>query len=245
MGTRILVVDDEPAICRMVGAVLNTIGFETESITDSTMAEMVLRAEKFDAVFIDARMPEPSGVELVRRLRQHGYNQNTPVVMMTGDTEPALLAQAFEAGTNYFLFKPVDRRKLERILRASQFAVDREKRRYQRICVHLDVQVECKHQRLQGRTIDLSMGGVLLEVNDVFPLGSAVRIDVRLCPNAPTFRASGRVVRLLEINRMGIQFDPLDSAETERLQEFLLPYFIQQPETEELERPASACGARA
>ena len=226
MGTRILVVDDDPAICRMVHAALDSMGVNAETMVDSAMAETVLQAEKFDAIFVDARMPSLSGLDLIRNIRDRGFNQNTPVVMMTGDTEPSLLAQAFEAGTNYFLFKPVDRRKLQRILRASQFTIEREKRRYQRVKAELPIQVEFKHQRLQGFTSDLSLGGTLVHGEDVFPIGSHVRLDIRTTPGRPTFRASGRVVRLMEINYMGIQFDPLEHAEMERLQEFLLPYLL-------------------
>ncbi len=230
-AARILIIDDEPAVCRMVSAVLGSIGMQPEAISDSSAAETLLQAEKFDAIFVDARMPEPSGVELVRRLRSRGYNQNTPVVMMTGDTEPALLAQAFEAGTNYFLFKPVDRRKLQRILRASQFTIERERRRYQRVNVELAAQAECQHRKLACRTLDLSMGGALLEGDDVFPIGSRLRLEIQLHPNSAAFRASGYVVRLMEINRMGLQFDCLESAEAERLQDFLLPYFFPEEET--------------
>jgi len=226
MSTRILIVDDEPAVCRMVTAVLHSLGIESEALCDSAMAETLLLAEKFDAVFIDARMPAPSGLDLVRLIRNKGYNQNTPIVMMTGDTESALLSQAFEAGTNFFLFKPVDRAKLQRILRASQFTIEREKRRYQRVEVELPVQLECNHRLLKGTTTDLSLGGTLVQGEDVFPLGSQVRIDIRTAPGVPNFRASGRVVRLMEINYMGVQFDHLEQAEMERLQEFLLPYVL-------------------
>jgi len=226
MSTRILIVDDEPAVGRMVTAVLDSLGIESEALCDSASAETLLLAEKFDAVFVDARMPAPSGLDLVRHIRNRGYNQNTPIVMMTGDTEPALLAQAFEAGTNFFLFKPVDRTKLQRILRASQFTIEREKRRYQRIAAELPIQVECNHRLLKGNTTDISLGGALVQAEDVFPLGSHVRIDIRTAPGMPTFRASGRVVRLMEINFMGVQFDPLEQAESERLQEFLLPYVL-------------------
>lgn len=232
MTTRILVVDDEVACCRMVGAVLGSMGVEVETISDSSLAEVVLQAEKFDAVFLDARMPAPNGVDLVRRMRMRGFNQSTPVVMMTGGTEPALLAQAFEAGTNFFLFKPVDRRKLQRIIRASQFTVEREKRRYHRVNAELPTRAECNQRRLKGVTEDISLGGVLIRAEDVFPMGSLVRLDIQATPGAPAFRASGRVVRLMEINRMGIQFDPLEQAEAERLQEFLLPYFLAETEGE-------------
>ena len=232
MGTRILVVDDEPAICRMIYAALDSMGVEAETMSDSAVAETVLQAEKFDAVFVDARMPEVSGLALIRSIRNRGFNQNTPIVMMTGDTDPSLLAQAFEAGTNYFLFKPVDRRKLQRILRASQFSIDREKRRYQRVKAHLPIQVEFNHERLKGFTADISLGGAMVQADDVFPMGSHVRLDIQTSPGAPTFRASGRVVRLMEINNMGIQFDPLEHGEMERLQDFLLPFLLAESDGE-------------
>ena len=226
MSTRVLVVDDEPAVCRMVQTVLESMGVESETLCDSAQAEVAVQSQKFDAIFVDARMPAPDGLQLVRKIRRSGYNQSTPVVMMTGYSEPALLAQAFEAGTNYFLFKPVDRAKLQKIIRASEFTIAREKRRYQRISASLPAKLECKGQTLKGHTIDVSLGGALIQAEDVFPIGSRVRLDIELAPGAPTFRATGYVVRLLEISSMGVQFESLESAESERLQEFLLPYFL-------------------
>ena len=92
MSTRVLVVDDEPAVCRMVQTVLESMGVESETLCDSAQAEVAVQSQKFDAIFVDARMPAPDGLQLVRKIRRSGYNQSTPVVMMTGFGEDELAA---------------------------------------------------------------------------------------------------------------------------------------------------------
>jgi PleD family two-component response regulator len=71
----------------------------------------------------------PDGIELARQMRHSGLNQNTPIVIITGEKDSGLMARAFQAGANLFLFKPVDRMKLLRILRIIQEPIERERQR--------------------------------------------------------------------------------------------------------------------
>ena len=112
--TRILVVDDEPALCELVEAVLQGAGMEAHSVSSSEQAIERLLKQKYDAVFLDVWMPAPDGFEVAQRMRASGFNQKTPLVMITGDADPGVLKRGFESGANYFLFKPIDRRGLLR-----------------------------------------------------------------------------------------------------------------------------------
>ena len=69
MPSKVLVVEDDPALCEFIQEVLNSEEMETYGVTDSTQAAARLRAEKFDAVFLDIRMPPPDGIELARLMR--------------------------------------------------------------------------------------------------------------------------------------------------------------------------------
>jgi PleD family two-component response regulator len=62
-------------------------------------------------------MPAPDGMALTQQMRSTELNRSTPIVIITGEKDSGVMARAFQAGANLFLFKPVDRIKLLRIIR--------------------------------------------------------------------------------------------------------------------------------
>jgi chemotaxis family two-component system response regulator PixG len=131
MPTKVLIVEDSPELCELIREVLIADGIEARGMTDSRQAAKCLIEEKFEGVFLDVHMPPPDGIELAKQMRHSGINQSTPIVIITGEKDPGLMARAFQAGANLFLFKPVDRMKLLRILRIIQDPMEREKQRSQ------------------------------------------------------------------------------------------------------------------
>jgi CheY-like chemotaxis protein len=117
---RALVVDDEQASCDIICEVLKAAGLEPVALTRSSDAVPKLLEEKFDLVLLDFRMPSPDGLELARRLRKQGFNKQTPVILMSDDQKTTAVANAFEAGASFFLYKPIDRGRLLKLLRASR-----------------------------------------------------------------------------------------------------------------------------
>ncbi len=132
MPIKILVVDDDPITCELIEEVLSSVGIEAHTLTDSNPAAARLKEEKFDAAFLDLRMPPPDGIELVRRMRASGINQKTLIVMITGEQDRAFLTRAFQLGANFVLFKPIDRHSLMRLIRATQGPIERERERFSR-----------------------------------------------------------------------------------------------------------------
>ena len=119
LETRMLVVDDDPTVCELVQEVLALAGIESLSLTSSKKAATHLAQEKFGAVFLDVRMPAPDGIELARQIRSSGLNRMTPIVVITGEEDRNILARAFEAGASFFLFKPIDRQRMLRLIRVT------------------------------------------------------------------------------------------------------------------------------
>jgi CheY-like chemotaxis protein len=219
-------------LCELISTVLASEGMEVHTASVSGDALARLRKEKFDAVFLDVHMPAPSGIELAQAMRAGGFNVKTPIVMITGDGDPSVLRRGFESGANFFLFKPVDRRGLLRLARATQGSIQHEKRRFQRVAVRCKALVESGGDRLQGETLDISMGGVLVEAASIFDVGAKVDLQLHIGGPKP-LGARGRVVRVQD-NRMGIVLDNLGAAESARLQEFLLPHILSAIEQQSL-----------
>ncbi|MFY9528997.1 MAG: response regulator [Candidatus Acidiferrales bacterium] len=226
MLNKVLVVEDDPITCELIHEVLSSAEIEAHAVTDSAQAAARLRENKFDAVFLDVHMPPPDGIELARQMRASRLNQKTVIVMITGEEDRGVLARAFQVGANFFLFKPVDRQVLLRLMRVTQGPIDRERRRFTRVNINRRVSMEMGEDRLQGTTLDASVNGMLVQASRVFPVGSAVQISLELDPGKSALHATARVVRLIGNDRMGLELENVRPAESERLQEFLLPLIL-------------------
>ncbi|GLI07739.1 DNA-binding response regulator [Paenibacillus tyrfis] len=106
---KILVVDDDPHIRRLVKMIMRGEGFEVLEAADGARAMRALEATKADLVILDIMMPGMDGWELCRELREH---YDLPLLMLTalGDTEQKV--KGFDLGTDDYLVKPFESREL-------------------------------------------------------------------------------------------------------------------------------------
>ena len=106
MSPRILLVDDEANIRRMVGALLQSEGFETAEAANGTAALAAVEEVAPDAVLLDLMMPAgPDGLVTLERLKQRA--PHVPVVMMSGKANLADAVRATKLGAFQFLEKPL------------------------------------------------------------------------------------------------------------------------------------------
>ena len=220
-----LVVDDDLATCELIQTILHSADMKALISTDSGQAAELLRNQKFDAVFLDVNMPPPDGLELTRLMRASGYNQKTPVIIITGEEDPSVLGRGFQAGANFFLFKPINRERLLNLSRATHSAVEREKRHYQRVVVSCNVQVLLDRDVLEGETIDVSLNGLLVRAARTFAVGSQVNVRLFLSSGTQPITADGTVVRVAGPH-MGIHLETIGKDASKRLQDFLLPLIL-------------------
>jgi PleD family two-component response regulator len=120
LPARILVVDDDPLSAELICEILRSAGLDASFLTSSAEAAARLKRERYHAVFLDMRMPAPDGAELARQVRASRVNSSTVIVMITGEQDRTVMGRAFEAGVEFFLFKPVERNKLLKLIRARQ-----------------------------------------------------------------------------------------------------------------------------
>ncbi len=226
MPARILVVDDDPLAGELICEILRSTGMDASFLTSSTEAAEHLKREKYHAVFLDMRMPAPDGAELARQVRASRVNASTVIVMITGEQDRMVMGRAFEAGVEFFLFKPVERNKLLKLIRATEGSIERERRRFTRVRLRRRVLMETGSDRLEGTTLDLSLGGALVQSNRAFPSGALVTVSLELEAGTPPMRSGARVISTVGTDCIGIQFVSLGPKESIRLQQFLLPLIL-------------------
>jgi len=129
VSDRILIVDDEPANVYLLEAILEHTAAEIRSLDDSRQVEQVFAEFEPDIVLLDLHMPDPDGLEVLRRLRSARQSLGfLPVIMLTGDTGKVARNSALILGADDFLTKPLDRDevvlRVRNLLRTRQMYVD-------------------------------------------------------------------------------------------------------------------------
>ena len=108
MSAKILIVDVQAVMLRLIGLPLEQEGFTI--ITAMTGAEALhkIQAEKPDLVILDILLPDANGIDLCRRIRQVMNLVDLPIIILSGQTELAAKIQGLEAGADEYVTKPVD-----------------------------------------------------------------------------------------------------------------------------------------
>lgn len=115
---RILVADDDPAILRLVTAIVEKEGYTVVPARDGREAYKILQGDaNFIAGIFDVVMPHIQGPELVRYMRTEKRLMRIPVMMMTAEQNPKLSSDSFAAGAVVFLPKPFTTAQLQIMLR--------------------------------------------------------------------------------------------------------------------------------
>jgi EAL domain-containing protein (putative c-di-GMP-specific phosphodiesterase class I) len=109
-----LLVDDEPTIVRGFARILTSAGFSVQIAHDGREAAELARGMSFDAIVSDIAMPEMTGLQLLRSVREHDLD--VPVILMTGGPAVESAVQAMEYGALRYLIKPVDSKQLEEVV---------------------------------------------------------------------------------------------------------------------------------
>ncbi len=104
MNTKILIIDDEPAICSGCQMILDEQGYFVDVASSGLQGFEKLRRDTFDLVLLDIKLPEISGLEILTRIKQE--MADVCVIMMTGHGTVANAVEAMKKGAFDFITKP-------------------------------------------------------------------------------------------------------------------------------------------
>lgn len=104
---RVLIADDDPAICSLIDTVLKKGPYEMVIRHDAeTALEAMASSDPFDVVICDFMLPGISGIDFIERLRSDERTARVPILMISGHTNYAMDNRAKTAGADLFLNKP-------------------------------------------------------------------------------------------------------------------------------------------
>ena len=107
MGT-ILVVEDYDDVRRMLKVLLEFEEFQVVEAATGSEALEAIKDQPPDVILMDLALPGFDGFETIRRIRATDGFQNTPIIVLTAYTAPSTYETALDAGSNYFMAKPID-----------------------------------------------------------------------------------------------------------------------------------------
>jgi len=109
---RVLVVDDEPDVCESLEALLSLEGYAVELALTAAEGLRKLEARNYDLVLLDLMIPDRSGMEVLREIRER--DRETPVFLITAYGSLQVAVDALKAGASDYFAKPWENEKLVR-----------------------------------------------------------------------------------------------------------------------------------
>ncbi len=123
----IAVVDDDPAIRRLVRLFLNRAGYHTIECTTGTEARAALTTQTWDLAVLDRRLPDMDGVVLCQELKANPAFRIRYIIMLTGEDEQEDKVEGLELGADDYITKPFQYPELLARIRAGKRIVDLQK----------------------------------------------------------------------------------------------------------------------
>ena len=113
---RILIIEDEKTIQRMIEYDLKQMGYDVDSALDGFEGYKYASTKEYDVILLDLMLPNMNGMEICRKLRKEG--NNAYIIMLTAVDDEYNIVQGFEAGADDYVTKPFSPRELTARIKA-------------------------------------------------------------------------------------------------------------------------------
>lgn len=104
MQSKLLLIEDEPFLAKVVADSLKQKGYEVSSAADGKKGYSLFLSKNFDLIILDVMLPQTDGFTLARQIR--AKNQRIPILFLTAKTETEDLIEGYKSGGNDYLKKP-------------------------------------------------------------------------------------------------------------------------------------------
>jgi len=114
---KILIVDDEPHVIRLLSFMLQKEGYDVSTAENGEVGVSKARDIKPDLMFLDVMMPKMNGHEVCRTVKEDPSLRGTRIVMLTASGQKADRAKGFSLGVDEFITKPFSPRKVSQLVK--------------------------------------------------------------------------------------------------------------------------------
>lgn len=120
MGKRVLLIEDEPNIIEAIRFILSRDGWTVETHSDGGTAVAAVDAKQPDIIILDVMLPNKSGFDILRELRDSDAHATRPILMLTARGQQKDRDQAEASGVSAFMTKPFSNSDMLDAVRALQ-----------------------------------------------------------------------------------------------------------------------------
>jgi CheY-like chemotaxis protein len=226
MQLNALVIEDNVASLELICEALHGAGIATMGTRSPLHASDLLDRRRFDGIFLDLSMPGLDGAAMSRRIRKSTRNATTPIVVVGEEDRAGThhVKDAFAAGAQFYLHKPLDRTKLMRLVHSTQGSLLRERMRHHIVALRTEVNCRSGSGECTGVGLEIGEAGIIFQFEGTLHTSDLVRLSFHLPKSLRAVEARATVTRVIRESsqqRAICRFDHLSSATLQALHEFL------------------------
>ena len=112
MKRKILIVDDEEVVRKLLRLLLDKLGYEVKEAADGEQAIEELSKDVFDLLICDILMPKKDGWAVIKEAKSNSKSMNMRVIILTAKNEDSDVFKGYDLGANYYMTKPFTKAEL-------------------------------------------------------------------------------------------------------------------------------------
>ena len=219
MNLESLLLSGDPDVERVLRPVLEQLAIDVEICRDARRGSEFLLSEKFDAVIVDCDDLK-GGMEILQGLRNIPSNRNS-VAFAILSGQRTTTQQAFDMGVNFVLQKPVSSLNASRCFNAALNFMLRERRRYFRQPVKMQIRVGLGDQELRATSSNVSEGGMAVMLREPLPKGASPHLKFTLPGLSAALEVEAEVAWNDLKGRTGFRFKNVPKSSQQLLEQWL------------------------
>jgi CheY-like chemotaxis protein len=214
-----LLLSQDSELVRVVRPTLEKLSIDVEICHEARAAADILISEKFDAVIVDCDDLK-GGLEVMQGLRATPSNKNS-VTFAILNGKKTTTQDAFGMGANFVLQKPISALNASRCFHAALNFMIKERRRYFRQAVKMQVKVVLEGKTLNATSTNISEGGIALMLKEAVPKGSTPHLTFTLPDVNLHMNVEAEVAWVDVKGRAGFRFHHVPTEAQQQLEKWL------------------------
>ena len=214
-----LLLSQDPELVRVIRPTLEKLSIEVEVCHEARTGSDILISDKFDAIIVDCD-DLSGGLALLQGLRNTPSNKNS-VAFAVLNGKRTTTQEAFGMGANFVLQKPISSLNASRCFHAALNFMLKERRRYFRQPVKIDVRVMLEKKILRATSTNISEGGIALMLQEALPKGATPHLKFTLPDSNIKIEVEAEIAWADFKGLAGLRFHDLSKAAQAQLEEWL------------------------
>jgi CheY-like chemotaxis protein len=214
-----LLLSQDPDLVRVIRPTLEKLSIDVEICHEARAGADILITDKFDAVIVDCDDLN-GGLAVLQGLRSTPSNKNS-VAFAVLNGKRTTMQEAFGMGANFVLQKPISALNASRCFHAALNFMVKERRRYFRQPVKMQVKVVYEGKTLNATSTNISEGGIALQLREVPPKGAAPHLKFTLPETNLHMEVESEVAWVDMKGLAGLRFHNVPQSSQEKLEKWL------------------------